>query len=120
MIAKIDRIYEDGRDLQFIIKLYNYGKTASDLTDIICSIKTNLTDDDDAIFIKRLSDNNINYTGTDKLIVNVEWPSSEYSEFTIGNKYHLGIFCKFTGDTKADENVLQKFTLEIVQDFLRE
>ena len=116
---RIERTYEANHDMQFIIKLYNYGKTSADLTDIICSIKENDTDLDDSLFLKKESLGEITYSGTDKLIVNVQWPYDEYTGFVLEKEYTLGLFCHFTGDPKADENVSKKFLLIVKQDFLR-
>ena len=115
----ITRKYEDFDDLVFEVDLSDYGKTGSDVTDIIFSVKDILTDDDDSLFKKTFIDVEITKTGTTILTVNVQWPSTEYSQFIIDKIYKAGLFIKFTGDALADEHVDQIFDLIIVQDFLR-
>lgn len=115
----ITRKLGDFKPLVFKIDLSDYGKDANDIEDIICSIKSDITDLDDALFIKKYSLGEINYTGLKSLIINVEWLYTEYGNLPIG-EYDLGLFVKFVSDPLADENVSQTFKVAIIQDFLQQ
>ena len=116
----LERPYGANHPLQFIVTLWKLGKNNTDIEDIVCQIKENLTDTDSAIFEKKyVGDSGITFTGTDRLIVSVEWPYNEYTNFTIGKEYFLGLFCKFTGEPNYDERVKQIFKIKVIQDFSR-
>lgn len=116
----IERKYESFDDLRFEIDLSEYGKTLTDVDDIIFSVKNTAIEADDVILEKKLSLSEIVASGTDVLDVSVIWLDTEYDNFTIGENYLAGLFVKFTGDPKADENVDTIFQLRIIQDFLRQ
>lgn len=115
----ISRNFGDFDDLVFEVDLTEYGKTGADISDITFSVKDKLTDDDDVLFVKKLSLAEITQSGTEILTVNVQWPSNEYAQFIIDKIYKAGLFCKFTGDPLSDEHVDTIFDLVIEQDFLR-
>lgn len=120
-MQKITRKYGSFDDLGFTIDLSTYGKTSADVSDIIFSVKKLKTDDDDAIFVKKLSTGGITLTGSATLLsVAVAWGYNEYTNFVVGKKYLAGVFVKFTGDPVFDEHVDMSFDLVISQDFLRE
>lgn len=108
-------------NLQFQVDLRDYGKTNSDISEITFLIKENITDADDSLFRKRLSETEITSTpdaaGT-VIQVGVEWLDTEYDQFTIGKEYLAGLFLQFTGDPAHDENVDEEFTVKIVEDFI--
>ena len=113
---QIERKYGDFRDLAFQLDLTAIGKTDTDIDDIYFSIKSDLTQDDDAIFFKTRSGGGITYSSGNIL---VKWASNEYDNITVGKNYKAGVFVKFVGDSNADENVDQTFELIVKQDFLR-
>ena len=85
-------------DLLFTVDLSGYGKTISDIDDVFFSIKSNLTDNDDLLFLKQQTVNNgIVVTGSDTNVqLAVSWDYDEYDNFTAGEDYKAGIFIKFT------------------------
>ena len=105
-------------DLKFTVDLTDYGKTGSDVSDIFFSIKADEKDTDASIFLKSLGAGEISFTGTDVLIVNVQWPETGYANFVLDKVYDAGLFLKFSGDPAADENVDRLFKIKIIQDFL--
>ena len=114
----IARKLGDFKNLIFRINLTDYeGKTVSDIEDIIFSVKNSLTDEDDALLIKKYTLSEITVSGTKKLVVNVLWATNEYANTPVGD-YYAGLYVKFTGDPVADENTNQYFKLKIIQDYL--
>lgn len=118
-MADITRKKGAFHDLHFQVDLTNYGKTGTDVEDIMFSVKVKETDSDSILLYKTLLNSDISHSGTDLLDVLVKWNFDEYTDFKFGQEYKAGLFIKFTGDPVADENVDKTFTIEIVQDFLR-
>lgn len=119
-MTTIIRKRESFHKLGFKVTLTDYGKTIDDIEDIIFSVKGELTDEDNSIFIKKRSEAEIEVTGTDVLTVAVDWAETEYDQFVIDKEYNAGLFIKFIGDPVADENVKENFKLKIIQDFLQQ
>ena len=118
-MQNIERKYGAFDDLVFEVDLSDYGKDNTDVSDIIFSVKDDLTSLDNAIFVKKQSLAEITFTGTTLLTVLVPWADTEYGNFVIEQQYTAGLFIHFTGDPVADEHVDQTFSLKILQDFLR-
>ncbi len=106
--------------LGFEIILTDYGKTFDDIEDIIFSVKKNLSDADNSIFLKKKSTGGISASGTNIVTVAVTWGHSEYINFELEQTYKAGLFVKFKNDPVADENVEETFTIKIVQDYLQQ
>jgi hypothetical protein len=106
-------------DLKFEIDLTTYGKTLSDIADIVFLIKVN-EDDASSLFEKKKSLTQITATGTTIVTALVQWATTEYSQFEIGETYLAGLFVKFTGDPAYDEHTDDLFHLIIEQDFVNE
>ena len=116
----ITRKIGDFDDLMFEVDLTKYGKTGADVSDIIFSVKKDLTDADDSLLQKKYSiPSEVTFTGTKVLDVLVQWADTEYSPFSPGTEYKAGLFIKFAGDPVADEHVDGIFDVVIEQDFLR-
>ena len=127
-IPEINRKYEDFKPLRFKIKLSKYGKVADNIItggDIIFSVKNTEVDADNVLLLKKYSIPSeiviVSGSGADTtVVVDVEWLDTEYGAFSVGDKLIAGLFVKFAGDPKADENVDTTFKINILQDFLRE
>lgn len=116
-MSTIVRKLNDFKPLKFSIDLSKYGKTEADISDIFFSVKNIETDSDDALLLKTKAIGGITITGSTKIIAEIEWLESDYSNTPVGS-YIIGLFVKFTGDPNADENVNKTFNLDIVQDFI--
>lgn len=114
----IERKMGSFKDLAFTVNLAAIGKSHTDVEDIICVIKNNISDaDTDAIRITRMIDGN-SIDANNKVLI--PWAFDEYTGFQGGRGYKLGVFCKFTGDPVADEDVKQVFDLKMIPEMLKD
>lgn len=114
----IERKKGSFHDLVFTVDLTGYNKTESDIADIGFIVKPNSADPDTSIvFEKYLSGVPSGITFNSPDVINVSWDYNEYTGFTINKQYDAGLFIKFDGDDKFDENVDTTFKLKIVPGF---
>ena len=105
--------------LEFEVDLSSSDKTLTDIEDITFLVKVD-ENETEGIFEKKKSLGEISATGTNILIVFVQWPTDEYDAFTIGQTYLAGLFLKFNGDPMHSEYTDDLFKLIIEQDFIDE
>ncbi len=103
---------------EFQVNLQDYGKSSADIEDIFFSVKAKLTNPDNAVILKKLSNAEITFTGTKNLIVTVVFNTNDTDICVIDQIYDAGLFLKFVGDPVADENINQTFQFKVTQDFL--
>lgn len=109
------------KDLAFLIRLDLIGKTHENVTDVACVVKVKASDPDEKIIriVKFSTDPNVPGTSIDQNNkVLVPWRNDE--GFELNKPYIMGIFCKFVGEDKFNEDVKQLFTITITQDLLHD
>jgi hypothetical protein len=115
MKYKIERVYRDESNLNFVIK-FPKGKTITDISDIIFLVKeldadplaSNLLD-------KFLSESDITLYGKDIAIV--KFSVTDYDNMVIDKLYRAALFCKWIGSSDFDENVERLFDFQLKQNF---
>ena len=126
-MEKIVRKYGSSTNLHFRIDLTEYpSKSFSDINDVFFIIKEKQSDADiDSLLFKKKSLTQITVTEQSNprfIDAIVEWPGTEYTEFTVGNTYLGGIFIKWNGEAYADENIENDgiYQVFIKEDFVHE
>ena len=91
----IKRKLDSFDDLVFIVDLEVYGRTLTDVEDVIFSVKADPAGAD--ILLKLRSTGGITTIGESVFTAYVQWDYDEYTGFVVGTTYYAGLFCKFIG-----------------------